>query len=95
MMVKACMTTAELTLPQTHQFDQRSPLRWIVSHVSRNWLMVVLAFVGALGNAALAALVPILTGVAFNAILLDPADLKKLLLIAIWIVVSQLVRGAL
>lgn len=89
------MTTIELGLPQTHQFDQRSPLRWIVSHVSRNWLMVVLAFVGALGNASLAALVPILTGVAFNAILSDPADLKKLLLIAIWIVVSQLVRGVL
>lgn len=94
-MVKRYMTTTDLILPQTHQFDQRSPLRWIVSHVSRNWRMVVLAFIGALGNAALAALVPILIGVAFNSILSDPADQKKLLLIAIWIVVSQLVRGAL
>ncbi len=66
-----------------------------MSHVSRNWQMVVLAFVGAFGNAALAALVPILIGVAFNTILSDPADLKRLLLIVIWIAISQLIRGAL
>lgn len=95
MMVKPCMTTAELTLPQTHQTDRRSPLRWIGSHVSRNWRMVILAVTGAFGNAALAALVPILTGVAFNTILSDPADLKRLLLIVIWIAISQLIRGGL
>ena len=94
-MVKRTMTTTELSLPTTHQFDQRSPLRWIFSHVSRNWPMVILAFIGALGNAALAALVPILVGVAFNTILSDSADLKKLLLIVIWIAVSQLIRGVL
>lgn len=95
MMVKPCMTTAELTLPQTHQSDQRSPLRWIGSHVSHNWRMVILAVTGAFGNAALAALVPILVGVGFNAILSDPADLKRLLQIAIWIAASQLIRGVL
>jgi ATP-binding cassette subfamily B protein len=93
--VKRAMTTAGLILPQMRHFDQRSPLRWIVSHVSHYWLMVVLAFVGALGNAALAALVPILVGVAFNAILSDPADQKRLLLVVIWIAVSQLIRGVL
>jgi ATP-binding cassette subfamily B protein len=93
--VHVCMTTVELTLPQTHQSDQRSPLRWIGSHVSRNWQMVILAVTGAFGNAALAALVPILTGVAFNTILSDPADLTRLLLIVIWIAISQLIRGGL
>ncbi|MCK5634853.1 MAG: ABC transporter ATP-binding protein, partial [Anaerolineales bacterium] len=89
------MTTADLTLPHTYQSDQRSPIRWIVSHVTRHWRMVILAFIGAFGNAALAALVPILTGVAFTTILTDPTDLKKLLLIVIWIAISQLIRGVL
>ncbi|NOR90011.1 MAG: ATP-binding cassette domain-containing protein [Anaerolineales bacterium] len=89
------MTTSELILQQTHQTDHRSPLRWIASHVSRNWQMVVVAFIGAFGNAALAALVPILVGIAFNAILSEPSDLKLLLMIVIWIAVSQLIRGVL
>ncbi len=93
--VKRSVPNAGLILPITFPSDQRSPLRWIMSHVSRNWLMVVLASIGAFGNAALAALVPILTGIAFNAILSDPADLKKLLQIVIWIAVSQLFRGGL
>ena len=89
------MTTSELILQQTHQTDHRSPLRWIASHVSRNWQMVVVAFIGAFGNAALAALVPILVGVAFNGILSKPADLTLLISIVIGIAVSQIIRGVL
>ena len=70
-------------------------MRWIVSHVSRNWQMVVVAFIGAFGNAALAALVPILVGVAFNGILSEPADLTLLISIVIGIAVSQIIRGVL
>jgi len=89
------MTTRELHLQQTYQTDHRSSMRWIVSHVSRNWQMVVVAFIGAFGNAALAALVPILVGVAFNGILSEPADLTLLISIVIGIAVSQIIRGVL
>ena len=52
-------------------------------------------FGGAIANAALAAAVPILIGQAFNAILASPPDTRALLWIAIGIVGTQFVRGAL
>lgn len=61
----------------------------------RHWWLVLVTIIGAIGNAALAALVPILVGVAFNAILADPPDLSIVGQVAIWIVISQFVRGVL
>jgi len=52
-------------------------------------------FIGAFGNAALAALVPVLVGLAFNVILEDSPDLQMLGLIALAIVVSQIIRSGL
>jgi ATP-binding cassette subfamily B protein len=51
--------------------------------------------VGAFVNAALAAVVPILIGVAFNAILDSPPDVAELRRIAIWIALTQFIRGVL
>ena len=50
---------------------------------------------GALGNAALAALTPILIGQAFNALLATPSRPQELLPIALWIGGTQLLRGVL
>ena len=54
-----------------------------------------MTFIGAFGNAALAALVPVLVGLAFNVILDDSPDLQLLGLIALAIVVSQIIRSGL
>ncbi len=89
------MTTAEFVLPESHKVDRRSTSRWIISHVSWYWWLVIVTFFGAFGNAALAALVPILVGQAFNVILEDPPDLPLLGLIALAIVISQIIRGGL
>jgi ATP-binding cassette subfamily B protein len=51
--------------------------------------------VGAIGNAALAAVVPILIGQAFNLILDTPELIEGLVRIALLIAVSQVVRGVL
>lgn len=51
--------------------------------------------VGAIGNAALAAYVPILTGDAFNAMTLIPPDTSVLLPLALTIGISQIIRGVL
>lgn len=51
--------------------------------------------VGAISNAALAGVVPLFVGRAFNLILADPAALAELGTIAVWIAVSQVVRSAL
>jgi ATP-binding cassette subfamily B protein len=70
-------------------------LKWILSHVGHHWWLVIVMLIGAFGNASLAAAVPVLVGRAFNAILADPSDLRSLLEIALWIGISQLVRGVL
>jgi ATP-binding cassette subfamily B protein len=52
-------------------------------------------FIGAVGNAALAAYVPVLTGDAFNAMLKVPPETKVLLPLALILGGSQIVRGIL
>ena len=51
--------------------------------------------IGAFGNAALAALVPVLIGVAFDAALASPADLRTIGLVALGVIGSQTVRAVL
>src|SRR4051812_24861036 len=86
---------AEFTLPQVFIADRRSPLRWIWSHAARHWWLLVMIFIGALGNAGLAAFVPVYVGQAFNAMLQVPPDVAALIPAAIMIGVTQFVRGIL
>ena len=88
-------SSAEFSLPQRLVTDRRQPVRWVVSHAMHHWLLGVSMLVGAAGNAALAAVVPIFIGQAFNAILASPADLVTLVRIALWIAITQAVRGVL
>jgi ATP-binding cassette subfamily B protein len=87
--------SAEFTLPQRYRSDRRSPVRWIGRHVARYWYLVLLVLVGAFGNAALAAVVPVLVGQAFDVILAPSPVLTSLARIALIIGVSQVVRGVL
>ncbi|MFA5873561.1 MAG: hypothetical protein WC832_06320, partial [Anaerolineales bacterium] len=52
----------EFTLARRHTTDRRNPVRWILSHTTRYWWLVLIMFIGAIGNAALAGYVPVLTG---------------------------------
>jgi ATP-binding cassette subfamily B protein len=86
---------AEFTLTRRHSTDKRNPVRWILSHTTRYWWLVLIMFIGAIGNAALAAYVPILTGDAFNAMLKVPPVTKVLLPLALLMGGSQILRGIL
>jgi ATP-binding cassette subfamily B protein len=86
---------AEFTLTRHHSTDKRNPVRWILSHTTRYWWLVLIMFIGAIGNAALAAYVPILTGDAFNAMLKVPPVTKVLLPLALLMGGSQILRGIL
>jgi len=86
---------AEFTLTRSHATDQRNPVRWILSHTTRYWWLVLVMFIGAIGNAALAAFVPVLTGDAFNAMLKVPPETKVLLPLALIMGGSQILRGIL
>lgn len=86
---------SEFTLPERMRTDRRGPARWIFSHAAHYWYLVLILVAGALGNAALAAVVPILIGQAFNLILNTPSQAQGLLRIALIIAGSQALRGVL
>jgi len=86
---------AEFTLIRGAPLDRRSPVRWILAYAKRYWWLVIIMFVGAIGNAALAAFVPVLTGDAFNAMLNVPPETKVLLPLAFIMGGSQVMRGIL
>lgn len=87
--------SAEFTLSRRYSSDRRSAVRWILSHALRYWWLVIIMSIGAIGNAALAAYVPVLTGDAFNAMLKVPPEVKVLLPLALIMGGSQIFRGIL
>ena len=86
---------AEFSLYRAHVSDRTGPVRWVWSHVRRHWWLIVLLLVGAVGNAGLAAVVPVLTGDAFNAMLKPVPDTSVLVSLALIIGITQIIRGAL
>jgi ATP-binding cassette subfamily B protein len=89
------MTATEFSLEFGYQFNHRSPLRWIFSHVLKYWWLIGSMVLGAIGNAIGAAMVPVILGIAVDTILADPSDLDALLRYALIIGGSQIVRGIL
>ena len=89
------MAQSEFTIGSQWQTDKRSTTRWLLSHLLRNKLIITGTFVGAFGNAALAAAIPIYMGQAFNAVLGNPVNMPALLWASILLAVSQLVRSVL
>ncbi|MBK8782341.1 MAG: ABC transporter ATP-binding protein [Anaerolineales bacterium] len=86
---------AEFTLQRKNKYEHSTAVRWILSHVRPYWLIMVMLTAGAVGNAVLAAVVPVLTGDAFNAMLKPTPDTSVLLPLAITIGISQIIRGVL
>ncbi|MFZ5887125.1 MAG: ABC transporter ATP-binding protein [Chloroflexota bacterium] len=86
---------AEFSLQRPVAYDRASPVRWIWSHARRHGWIIVMMIIGAVGNAALAAVVPVLTGDAFNAMLKAVPDTSVLLPLALTIGFSQIIRGVL
>lgn len=82
-------------MQRAYHTDRTSPVRWIWSHARRHWLLIVMMVIGAVGNAGLAAVVPVLTGDAFNAMLQPVPDTSVLIPLALIIGVTQIIRGAL
>jgi ATP-binding cassette subfamily B protein len=89
------MTVAEFVVASAHRSDRRSAVRWIWSHVVRHWWLIPIVLVGAFGNAALAGVVPVLIGRAFDAVDRARPDLAIVAQSALLILLSQLVRAGL
>ena len=87
--------TSEFTLAHQQQADRRGPARWIGWHALRYWYLVLIMISGALGNAALAAAVPVLLGQAFNVMNQPEPVVNDLIPLALLLAGTQLVRGVL
>ena len=86
-------TTAEFTIPQAYKTDRSSPARWIFSHGLRQWPILLLSLLGALGNAGLLAMINVKVGQAFNVVSAEVFDNRALVNITILILIFALVRG--
>jgi ATP-binding cassette subfamily B protein len=87
---------AEFTLPARYRTDRRrGPLRWLYSHFRTYWWLGLILVIGAASNGALAAVVPIEVGKAFEAILESPPQVQLLWPIVLAILISQFVRSVL
>jgi ATP-binding cassette subfamily B protein len=89
------MPAAEFVLAHPLRSDRRTPLRWILSHARRQAGLLFLLLVGAAGNAALAAAVPVLVGQAFDVMTGSAPDLRRVGTLALMIAGSQVIRGLL
>ena len=85
----------EFSMQRKYLSDRTTPVRWIWSHARRHWGIMIMMVIGAVGNAGLAAVVPVLTGDAFNAMLKPVPDTSVLIPLALIIGTSQIIRGAL
>lgn len=87
------MSIAEFAVAHAPQPDRSSAARWIASHVADHLPIVLMTMVGAFGNAALAAAVPVLLGQAFDLDLQGGQIRGDLGRIALLIIITQVVRG--
>lgn len=86
---------AEFTLPQRYPSDRRGPIPWLLGRLLHYWPLALMLLVGALSNGALATVVPVVIGDAFDAILASPPR-TDLLGGFVWtLLISQSIRSLL
>lgn len=86
---------SEFSFKTKYTTNRSSAGRWILSHAIHQWPWIIMALIGAIGNAALASVVPIYIGKAFNEIITDAPSLAVIGRYALIIGLSQVLRGLL
>jgi ATP-binding cassette subfamily B protein len=86
--------SAEFVARTFEKTDYTNPRRFIWSQIRRHPLIAMMMIAGAFSNAALASVVPVFAGIAFEAIL-DNEDMETVALMAGAIILSQILRGSL
>jgi ATP-binding cassette subfamily B protein len=87
--------SAEFTLQKSFSANRSSPYRYLLSHSLRYWPLSITLLGGAIANAVLAAVVPVMIGQAFNLVLEPSPETTALLRIALIIAGTQVLRGVL
>ncbi len=83
----------EFKIPDIYHTDRSHPVKWLLSHAGRYWYLLFGGVSGSVLNAALGGLTPVLIGQAFNLMQNDPGNIKDLGMIALYVAVSQVMRG--
>ncbi len=83
------MTLREFTVADEYQYDRRSPLRWIVSHVLRYPLLPLVMVIGVICTSSLYSYSMVLVGDAFNLISGPNASGQALLQLALLLLVVR------
>src|SRR5258708_23251264 len=86
---------SEFVVRDVYKYDTRSPGRWIASHLLRHTRFLVTFLIGAFSNAAGAAIIPTLVGIAFDEILRPQPDLDTVSRVAVLALASQMLRAGL
>ncbi len=86
---------SEFTISRPRKYDRSSAARWIWSHTAPYWWLLIIIFIGAAGNAGLAAVMPVYIGQAFDAITAAVPQIERLLPITLLIIGSQVIRAIL
>ncbi len=85
---------AEFTVQGDRAYDQRSPIRWIISHLGRFKAITALFLVGGLLSTILNGAIPVVTGRAFDEVLSGTGDvLGTLRTISLVLLAIVLLRG--
>lgn len=85
---------SEFSVVRAWESNRSGPARWLLSHVLRHKIFIVGVFIGAFGNSYLAGWVPLYIGQGFD-VITNSGDISALGWIAIWLIVTQLIRAAL
>lgn len=84
---------AEFSFATKYRTNHQKPGVWILSHSIRQWPWILVALIGSVANAALASVVPIYIGMAFNEVIKPEPALAIIGSYALIIGLSQVLRG--
>jgi len=86
---------SEFVVADDYSYNRSSPYRWIAAHAFRYAKYLVTFVIGAFCNGLGAAFIPVLLGIAFNAILTPTPNLTVVAWCAVAAITSQSVRAVL
>jgi ATP-binding cassette subfamily B protein len=83
----------EFTVADEYYYNQSSPVRWIISHLLRYKHLAISFMLAAILTNILFSAIPVLTGMAFNAVLAGTAAHNQLLQISLFLLAVVLASG--
>lgn len=86
------MARREFTIANEFQYDTRSPLRWLSSHILRYALLLVVFFATTAGMGATQSMAAVLVGRAFDTVV-EGAGSRALTVAALWVVAAYVGFG--